>query len=500
MSHSAHRIFHVGLTAILLFLVSSPLKAQGIDQESVTDKSDILGTEYVRDIIEAVMEHHIDPPTRQQLILELLRGVAEAKSDRLPSDLSTRISAISDTDALYKLLDDELAQFGNSADSKLRIDKYALARLKQVVPGGLQLVPQKEYAVNEQLAANRYVGIGVRTTLDSHSRRLQFIDVIPGGTAAAAGILDGDIVESVDGKDTFKISIYEVIQWIRGPEESAVRLTVRSAGNESREVEILRRVVPLKTLKFIEQTQNTTAALIRINRLTPSTVHELRKIIGDLPIMVTSIILDLRSTGDGNAHHLHLLANALLDEGRLGHLITRSGDRLLTTEAGTILKGRKAAIVYRPGDSEQVDWLATVLHERKFPVFRDGGNYRVIAAQTPTVPESIKEFFPIHGGTHYIGLATTELLTSTAEQVNHINPAGQSIEPYDTKPLTSFEWITQIAGRNDVVKPLSAPIAVTISQNGTPSVFPLASRFQPRRTPATDNAIVERIVAFLKVQ
>ncbi len=465
--HLLH-IFKVGLAAILLFCHSSPLNACGFDEETA---SDILGANYIRDIIEAVMEHHIDPPTRQQLVLEVLRGVAEAESDQLSSDLSTRISAISDTDALYKLLDEELAQFGNSADSKARANKNALAHLNKVVPGGVKVVPQKEYVVNEQLNANRYVGIGVQTTLDNESQRLQFMEVVPGGTAEAEGILEGDIVEVVDGKDTFQVSINDVIDWIRGPEETCVKLTVRSPGQESRDVEIVRRVVPFKRLRIIEQTQNTTAVLIRLDRLTSSNVHELRKIINDLPITVTTIILDLRFAMDGTSHHLHLLADALLDEGRLGQLISRSGSRVLTTEVGTILDGRKAAVVYKPGNSEQIDWLATVLHERKFPVFRDEFKHWAISTEETAAPQAILEFVPTKDGRHYIGLTTTKLLT-------------------------------KLAGLNDKTNPIPVPAAVPVNLDGTTSVAPWPTGFFPPtpRAPATDDSIVERIVAFLKVQ
>ncbi|MDA1229250.1 MAG: PDZ domain-containing protein [Planctomycetota bacterium] len=499
MRNLIHRIVHVcGFAAMLLTIGSTRILGQDAAAEAPVDHS--LNSLHARDIIEAVMEHHVDPPTRQQLILEVLRGVAEAESDRLPSDLSTRISAISDTDSLYSFLDAERERLTVKGQSAFRIDTHVLARLNRIVPGGVRIVPLKEYVVNEQLTANRYVGIGVRTALENQSQRIQFINVMPGGTAEAAGILDGDVVEAVDGMDTFNVSISDVIQWIRGPEESVVRLTVRSPGKESREVEIVRRVVPLKTLKIIEQTQNTTAALIRIDRLTSSTVHELRTIIDDLPIMVTSIILDLRFTMDGNTHQLHLLAIALLDKGRLGHLITRSGARLLTTEAGTVLKDRKAAIVYKPRHSEQIDWLATVLHEREFPIFRDEFSFREIAAETPAAHQSIIDFVPMRGGTHYIGLATTELLTSNAEQVSHEKPLGQSIEPYVAKPSASFEWLTKLAGLDDLMKPSSAPLAVLFNQDGTLSVFPLPTNFQPFRAPVTDDAIVERIVAYLKVQ
>ena len=226
-----------------------------------------------KDIIEAVMEHHIDPPTRQQLVLEVLRAVEEATHQRLPSDLSSRISRLGDPETLYALLNDEVVRLGLNGQSSEWMNAAVLERLNHVVPGGVRIVLQRDYAVDEQLAANRYVGIGVQASMDRVTKRMNFSSVIEGGSAYAAGLRPGDIVEAVDGQDTWEIPLAEVIQWIRGPEDSVVRLTVRSSGAESKEVEIVRRVVPFKTLDLVPQKENSVAALIRLHRVSASTVN-----------------------------------------------------------------------------------------------------------------------------------------------------------------------------------------------------------------------------------
>jgi hypothetical protein len=499
MSALRNSYFRISLFAALLLASSSRLHGQDSGREPVKSISDVVGAARVRDVIETVMEHHVDPPTRQQMILEVLRGVAESASARLPSGLSTRLSAISDVDAIYRFMDEERQKLSPNAESDFPINRFVMTRLNPLVPGGVDIVPDKEYAVNEQLAANRYVGIGVQAMLDRETQRLKFNGVIPGGTAGAAGIVAGDIVESVDGKDTFQVPINDVIQWLRGPEDTIVKLSVRSPDKETREVEIVRRVVPFKRLNLIEQTQNAAVALIRIDRVGSSTVHELRKLILELPESVTLIILDLRFTTDGSLHHLHLLADALLEDGRLGHLVSRSGARLLTTEAGTVLEGRNAAAVYTPGQSEQIDWLAAVLAERDFAVFRD--EYRLGVNEAFELPrETVREFVPLHGGDYYIGIKTAELLTANAEQVNREKPAGHIIEPDVAKQSGPKEWLMKLAGLNDSSKLLSTPMAVMFNQDGTPLVQPLPPGFRLPQPPVTIEAMVEQITAFLKIQ
>ena len=127
----------------------------------------------VRPVVEAVMEHHIDPPTRQQLVLEILRGAAESRGQRSPGDLSPRISDAVDADALYNLLAVELERQGLNEQPSDEMIATVFERLSGVVPGGLQIVSQKDHTVNEQLAANRYVGIGVQVSLDETTHRLK---------------------------------------------------------------------------------------------------------------------------------------------------------------------------------------------------------------------------------------------------------------------------------------------------------------------------------------
>ena len=384
----------------------------------------------VREIIEAVMEHHVAPPTRQQMILEALRGLAEVSSQRLPSDISSRISSISDVDELYKLLESEGQRQIDGADSLVhfidsdwKLDEKIRSRISRAVPGGLQFTPSRSHAVNEQIAANRY-GIGVRTIADRQNRRPRFTDVMPGGSAAAAGLKAGDIVEAVDGKDTGGVSIGGVIQWIRGPEGSAVRLSVRSEGEEPRDVSLVRRVVPMQTLKVIEHADNEAAALIQLDRLSASTVHELRKIINALPESATTIILDVRQSTTNNLHYTHLLADALLDEADLGTVESRLGTRSLRTEAGTILEGRTVAMVYYAGKSGQMDWLARALDDHGVAIYcEDFSKYRLRANR-----DLVTEFMPMQSGTIVMGLATGRLQTANRTPLDNENLAGRFIK------------------------------------------------------------------------
>ncbi|MBC7966878.1 MAG: PDZ domain-containing protein [Fuerstia sp.] len=447
-----------------------------------------------RDVIEAIIKHHLEPPARQQLILEVLRGIADATSQQLPGDLSAQISGISDIDALYSLLNEEKDRLGLKGQPNEKVEKAVQQRLNRVVPGGVQIVPTRDYVVNEQLAANRYVGIGVRVSMDGTSQRMQLMEVVEDGPAETTGLKAGDVIESVDAKDTFKVSIDEVIQWLRGPEESVVKLTVRSPRAEAREVEVVRGVVPFETLHLIPQSDNAAVALIRLDRLSASTVHELRKIVGELPEAVSTVILDLRFCTDGSLHHLHLLADALLEDGHLGDVETRSGVRPLNTEAGTVLEGRKPVLVYQPGHSEQVDWLATVVQEKGVAVFRGEFAFRENPEERKAVSQSIVEFVPSSDGTHYIGLATARLLTSDGKPLDREKPVGILLERAVPADLAAIRSWSDLIGVGREMKSLQSPLAVVTNRDGTQSFQSLPRGFQLPKASATDKTLIDQIM------
>ena len=448
-----------------------------------------------KDIIEAVMEHHIEPPTRQQLVLEVLRAVADATHQRLPPEMSVQISTIGDADAIYSLLNEELERLGLNGQSADWMKAAVLDRLSRVVPGGLEIVLQSEHAVNEQLAANQYVGIGVGAGIDSQAERMNFMRVVEGGTAAAAGLLAGDVVQSVDGKDTLKVPLGEVIQWLRGPEGTTVRLTVRSPGAESREVEIVRRVVPIRTLNLVPQHENSAAALVRLDRISASSVHELRKVIVDLPQAVTTMILDLRHSGNGSLHHLHLLADALLEEGALGSVETRSGIRPLNAEAGTIVGILRPVIVYKPGHSEQIDWLAAVAEQNGVSVYRDEFTFSEGLDEPAAMAQTLTEFVPLDQGTHYIGLATSRLLTAGEQRRSTTDTVGTLLEPKVSTKGGTLEWLTNLAGIDDEPRSLSRPMGIVVRRDGARSIQPFDPRFKMPKGPTGDQVLIDQIMA-----
>lgn len=317
-------------------------------------------------VIDCVAEHHIEAPTRQQMVLELIKYVAFKEKKLPPPGLSQRISSV-DPDTLGELLAEELSNYIESNDSPTRV-----AALLNEVAGvcrfsNVRMTSLKDHRIQEQIAGNRYVGIGVAVRMHQPTQQLQFLNILPGGAAAKAGLKVNDIVETVDGQTTKGKSLPETVELLRGKEGTDVTITVRQPDDkESRDFTLTRAIVPFKTIKDPAFSDNRRVAAIGFERsrgITGSTVHDLRQIAAELPETVEVVTIDFRRLTGRNLHHGVLLANALLDGKPIGQIETTDGVRTVTAERGTLFGDRKLVILIDRMTQGTPLWIAAAVKE-----------------------------------------------------------------------------------------------------------------------------------------
>ena len=76
--HTRRFLLAISCAAMLFAVQVHQLRAQ--DGAAELNWHPSVVAERSKDIIEAVMEHHIEPPTRLQLVLEVIRAVASANA------------------------------------------------------------------------------------------------------------------------------------------------------------------------------------------------------------------------------------------------------------------------------------------------------------------------------------------------------------------------------------------------------------------------------------
>jgi hypothetical protein len=208
----------------VLALATGPAALADDPGESLADR--------FRAICDAVQTHHVEAPTRQQLIHAGIVAMYHAVEKAPPGGLGERISGLTTHEQFAALLAEVRPKPGGSATTEAALDEAFLGGLSASVPGGLTIMEAKESKVAEQLAGNRYVGIQISVSMDQESKRPKVEGVLEGGPAQRAGMKAGDVIEAVDGEAVGGLTLVEYIDKLRGAEGTQVTVAVRRAGEK----------------------------------------------------------------------------------------------------------------------------------------------------------------------------------------------------------------------------------------------------------------------------
>lgn len=332
-------------------------------------------------VTDIVLNHHIDPPTRQQMLLVGVKSLLKAAGIDPPVGLSRRISALATDEELTGFIKDIWST--TTADSKVPFEQLSESLtdgLLQSIPGRSRLISRKEADVSDQFANNRYVGIGI--ALSTSEGRPMITQVIPGGPSDRGGVKDSDMILSIDGVSTKNENLRQVVGRLRGEEGSRVKLELRSRGSDtSRTIVLTRGVVLFKHVtdsREMPLRNGTSAGYLRITQISSSVLHELRKYeVQWQSSPVRAVVLDLRNAHGGRGENIHnavTLADGLLDGGDIGRVQTARGIKRYKAGPDCLFREWPLVLLIGPNTSGTAEWLAAAL--------RDNGRAVLVGAPT----------------------------------------------------------------------------------------------------------------------
>jgi carboxyl-terminal processing protease len=179
----------------------------------------------------------------------------------------------------------------------------------------------KEQAENFQ---GNFSGIGIELAILRDT--VVVMNVVAGGPSERAGLLPGDRVVAIDGKNVIGISRDEAPKKLRGERGSMVALDVLR-GAESIKFLLVRDNIPIKTIDAAYKIDNKTGYL-RVNRFAETTMREFRAAMEGFG-KIDAVVLDLRGNSGGFLDQGADMANYFLEK---GDIIVSTEGRYLGTE------------------------------------------------------------------------------------------------------------------------------------------------------------------------
>ncbi|HMC89163.1 MAG TPA: S41 family peptidase [Gemmataceae bacterium] len=308
-------------------------EAPAIDKEAVALPSSVREPEAVValmwQIMELVSRDSLEPCSRPEMILAGIKSLAKETKVQPPADLERRVADVANQKQLTALVLEVWPRDDKNIASREKDLAVTLLRgVLQKVPGKPPLLPPEYLRISEQLSGNRYVGIGIQITMHKGENYTQIVVPFRRGTARKAGAKPGDLIVEVDGKNTHKVEVKKVVDWLRGAEGTTVTVVVRQPGaKETRTLRMKREITPFDTvLGYRHQAEDdwsyrveasVPVAYVRVESIRASTLHELRQVERRLQTDgIRALVLDFRgSQGEGILHHGTLVADGLLDHG-----------------------------------------------------------------------------------------------------------------------------------------------------------------------------------------
>lgn len=174
----------------------------------------------------------------------------------------------------------------------------------------------------------KYAGIGALMAQDQETLEITVQEIYKDTPAEEAGMKEGDVLLSVDGDDVTGMSLSEVVDLVKGEENTKVSVTVRRAGGNV-DLEMTRKIVETQTVET--EMKDGGVGYLKITEFDTVTYEQFQNGLESLEEAgMTGLVVDLRDNPGGNLDTVCQILDLLLPEGTIVYTEDKNGERVDT--------------------------------------------------------------------------------------------------------------------------------------------------------------------------
>jgi carboxyl-terminal processing protease len=277
----------------------------------------------------------------------------------------------------------------------------------------------KAYRDMREDTRGEFGGLGMTVSMEDGA--VKVVSPIYDTPASRAGILAGDIISQVDGESTKDLTLSQVVEKLRGPVGTSVRIEIVRKGQSAPiPVALTRATIKVSTVR--SRVEDGDVGYIRITQFNGLATDELKSAVKSLSAQIPQnelkgYILDLRNNPGGLLNQAVSVSDAFLTGGEIVSTRSRIAEEAqrFDATAGDITDGKPLIVLINGGSASASEIVAGALQDQK--------RATVVGSQS-FGKGSVQTIIPLGSGNGALRLTTARYFT----------PSGRSIQAQGITP------------------------------------------------------------------
>lgn len=202
----------------------------------------------------------------------------------------------------------------DKVDTHKLVESAIRGMLKDLDPHSVYISAKDMKSVKEDFNAS-FDGIGVE--FDIINDTIIIVSPIPGGPSESLGIMAGDRIVNIDGKNAIGLLRSDVPKKLKGPKGTHVKVDIKREGfKDLLSYDIKRDKIPIFTVDASFLIDSTDIGVVVVNRFAATTFEETVKAIRKLKNKgMKKLIIDLRGNPGGYLSQAYYIADSFIEGG-----------------------------------------------------------------------------------------------------------------------------------------------------------------------------------------